>query len=193
MAVVDVVRVPVGCTVMMYHKKGRKKTGANQKKEDSEWMSPPEDHGRAEAARPGTISTTNSTATSVSRITASESSSSNVYGGGSAEAARFYSDHGVGYSAENYGRTLRTLTKEDLFKHVKFINDDTELSSLERGTVGQFVTKKLRIQGPGKMIWWLNHKEIVRRALAVKRNDCNTAMKRVIQGMFVVWCGTDTK
>jgi hypothetical protein len=84
---------------------------------------------------------------------------------------------------------LKTIAKEDLFRHEKFIKDDAELSSLDKES---FVTKRLRIKGPKK--WWGGHKEIVWRALAIKRNDCNTTMKkgsRLIGGMMGVWCFDD--
>jgi hypothetical protein len=54
--------------------------------------------------------------------------------------------------------------------------------------VVNFLTKRLWIKGPKKVMWWLGHMEIVRKALAVKRNDCNTAMKKIVIGTLAGWC-----
>jgi hypothetical protein len=95
-------------------------------------------------------------------------------------AASFFGDHGVGYNAAISRKIIDDLARGALFKKKKFINSEQELNDFGRNSMGVFMAATLHIKQSTAREWWLLHKQIVARAISIKRNNCNSDMKVVI-------------
>jgi hypothetical protein len=79
-------------------------------------------------------------------------------------------------------RTVTSLAKDELFRHVKFVNNEKDLEGCGPKTLGGVVTGKLNIVEEDREAWWHRVKMVVARSIATRRNDCQTAMKTVVIG-----------
>jgi hypothetical protein len=132
-------------------------------------------------SHPATVSTRGNT-TALSDL--STTSTTVTYPKTAKGAASFYGDHGAGYNAAISRKIIEDLTRGALFKKKKFINSEQELNDFGRNSMGVFMATTLHIKKSTAKEWWLLHKQIVARAISIKRNNCNSDMKVVIISKF---------
>jgi hypothetical protein len=74
------------------------------------------------------------------------------------------------------------LAKTDLFRNIKFLNGDKALEGCSHQTIGAVVVTKLNIKEDEKEAFWEMHKRGVAEGINTRRNDCQTAIKKVVIG-----------
>jgi hypothetical protein len=77
-------------------------------------------------------------------------------------------------------RTVTSMAKGELFRFVKFVNNERDLEGCGPKTLGGVVTARLNIVQQERETWWRRMKRIVAKSIATRRNDCQTAMKKVV-------------
>jgi hypothetical protein len=80
------------------------------------------------------------------------------------------------------------VVRDQLYKKVKFINNEAELNGLGPRSIGKFVTQKLRIPADDMSHWWAAHSSLVCMELNCCRSNSTEQMKKSFIGESFMPC-----
>jgi hypothetical protein len=93
------------------------------------------------------------------------------------------SNSGNGYDKKLHRQMLDSVVRDQLYKKVKFMNNEGELNCLGPRSKGKYVTQKLRIPADEMSIWWAAHSSLVR----MKLNCCRSNSTKQMKKSFIGW------
>jgi len=79
-------------------------------------------------------------------------------------------------------KDLITTKISILFKHIKFINADTDLTF--EGNIAKVLYKEMRIPENFKAVWWEQMKNPVRKKMDERHSNCGAAIKKSILSKY---------
>lgn len=109
-------------------------------------------------------------------------------GGGNASAGLLLKEYFASLATTG---TVRTIDEEfvlvsskigTIFKHIKFVSTDIEMTS--QGNIARILFKELKIAPFFRETWWDQLKGHVRKKLDERRSNCGTAIKKGIIGKW---------
>jgi hypothetical protein len=98
------------------------------------------------------------------------------------------SNSGNGYDKKLHRQMLDSVVRDQLYKKVKFMNNEGELNCLGPRSKGKYVTQKLRIPADEMSIWWAAHSSLVRMKLNCCRSNSTEQMKKSFIGESFMPC-----
>ena len=106
--------------------------------------------------------------------------------GGSQASSSFtgsYHQKSIVYNPIKESKQVEFFVREDLFKKLKFVRDQTEMLYMDNeNSICQYVCKGLHIDASERQGWWVLEQKSVDMHLNKKRTDVNGTMKKAFIG-----------
>ena len=88
-------------------------------------------------------------------------------------------------SLESYKQTMGFKLKDDIFRNLKFVTNDSMMEfSMDQYSLCQYICKEMHITGAQQGAFWTAVKDTVKRMIEKQRTNATSGCKRAFQGKF---------